>query len=146
MGILTTAVHVWVLKKHLLQFLKSCLWLKSTDVSSGSHSIPQRPLAEGDGQSRWRELLQLKTCTHSSLATHSLDLPTLVSPIMNPSDLVTAIQKAILLSQSLVLLCLGMLWTRNAQHFRTPLFPLDSLFGLFDSHGLQMNACFPLLF
>lgn len=75
MGILTTAVHVWVLKKHLLQFLKSCLWLQSTGVSSGSHSISRRLLAEGDGQSLWRELLQVKTFTHSgyplSWSTHS---------------------------------------------------------------------------
>lgn len=145
MWILTNAVHVWVLRKHLLPFLKSCLGLKSIDASSGSQVITNRLPAAGNDQSHGRELFHSKSLTHSSLGRYTLDLPTLLPSTLNPSDLLIVIQKALLLSQSLVPLCLGWLEMPSISE-QIALFPLESLFGLFDPRGLLRNPCFPLLF
>ena len=144
MGILTTAVHVWVLKKQWLQFLKSCLWWQSAAVSADSHSITDRLLAEGEPQSHGVELLPFNA-SHPSAAT-PLDLPTLLLPITNPSDLFIVIQRASVVSKpssSLPWRCSELEMPNISE--QVLLFPWDLLFGLFDPRGLQTNACFPLL-
>ena len=111
-------------------------------------TVTRRLPAAGEPQSHSVGLLPFNA-SHSSAATPR-DLPSLLSPTMNPSGLFTAVHRAFLWSQSPVHLWTGASWRCPEPEMpniseQILLFPWDLLFGLFDPRGLQMNACFPPL-
>lgn len=120
MGILTTAVHVWVLKRHWLQFLESCLWWQSAAVSADSHAVPDRLLAEGEPQSHGVEPLPPS-------AFHPLQPPHAACPLCCCQSWIHLIyslsfKETFCYLKAQFISALEMLWTRNAQHFRTGTF------------------------
>lgn len=152
MWILTTAVHVWVLKTHLLLVsgISSAIekyWCFIWLTFHYKYAAGRVVVADISGCN----CSSSKSVPYSSLSI-PLVLPTLLPPLMTPtlSDLFTVIQKDTLLSQRLVLFCLGdALWTltRNAQHLRTGTFtPFGFNIYLADLDVLLMNTCFSVLF